>query len=96
MLRWILLALAVLGLAFAFTTHSAAVLGLALLASLVGVVGFLFSLAAGRIASNARPDTAMASVEELVALGKRRAAARAPAPGAQPNASAGRGDDGGR
>jgi hypothetical protein len=93
MLRWILFALAVLGLAFAFTTKSTAVLGLALLSSLVGVVGFLLSLAASRVASNARPDTAMASVEELVALGKRRAAARAPTPGASPNASAGRGGD---
>jgi hypothetical protein len=96
MFRWIMLVLAVLGLALVFTTKSPAVLGLALLSSLVGVVGFIFSLAADRIASNARPDTAMASVEELAALGRRHGAARRSAPVGGAQVLTERGDDGGR
>lgn len=75
MLRWILLVLALLGLALAFTTKSPGLLGIGLLLGFVGAIGFVFALAADRIAANARPDTAMASVEELVALRKPRAAA---------------------
>ncbi len=96
MFRWIMLVLAVLGLALVFTTKSPAVLGLALLSSLVGVVGFIFSLAADRIASNARPDTAMASVDELAALGKRYGAARKPASGGVTKVFAEGADDAGR
>ena len=96
MFRWIMLVLTVLGLPLALTTKSPAVLGLALLSSLVGTVGFLFSLAADRVASNARPDTAMASVEELAALGKRHGARRTPASGGAAQVSAERGSDAGR
>lgn len=95
MFRWIMLVLAVVGLALVFTTKSPAVLGLALLSSLVGTTGFIFSLAADRVASNARPDTAMASIEELAALGKRHGAARRPVP-ADAKTLTERGDGAGR
>lgn len=95
MFRWIMLVLAVLGLALVFTTKSPAVLGLALLSSLVGAIGFIFSLAADRVASTARPDTAMASIDELAALGKRHGAARQPGPSGAAKAFAERGEEAG-
>lgn len=75
MFRWILLVLALLGLVLAFTTKSPGLLGLGLLLGLVGSVGFVLALAADRVAANARPDMAMASAEELVALKKPSGAA---------------------
>lgn len=78
MLRWILLLLALVGLAVTFTTKSAGLLGLGLLLGLVGGIGFALAMAADRVAANTRPDSAMASVEDLAALGKARPAARTP------------------
>ncbi|MBO9661635.1 hypothetical protein [Dokdonella sp.] len=92
MLRWILLVLALLGLALAFIAKSPGLLGIGLLLGFIGTIGFVLGLAADRIAENARPDTAMASVEELVALRKPRGAA--PDSRAAPTrAPAGRDDD---
>ncbi len=72
MARWILLLLALIGFAITFTTKSAGLLGLGLLLGSVGGVGFVLALAADRIAANSRPDSAMASVEDLAALRKPR------------------------
>jgi|GEM_PF-5097933 len=68
MARWILLALMLLGCVLVFTTHSAFVLGIGLLAAISGAVGFVLVLASDRIAANARPEVAMASPEDLKAL----------------------------
>jgi len=73
MLRWILLGLTILCFIIVFMTKSALLLGLALLVGIVAFIGFIFSLAAERISSVSRPDTSMASVEHLAAMGPRRA-----------------------
>ena len=78
MLRWILLGLTILCFAVVFTTKSALLLGIALLAGIVAFIGFIFSLAAERISSVSRPDTSMASADHLAAMGPRRAARPAP------------------
>lgn len=70
MARWILLALTILGFVLVFTTHNALVLGIGLLAGIVGFIGFAMTLAADRIAANSRPDVAMASPDDLKALRK--------------------------
>lgn len=80
MFRWILLGLTLLGFALAFTTKSPGLLGLGLLFGVIGLIGFVLALANDRIAANARPDTAMASIEELAALKKPRATTPAPPP----------------
>lgn len=80
MFRWILLCLAAIGLLLAFTATTPGLLGLGILFSVVGGFGFVFALAADRVAANARPETAMASIEELAALRKTRAAASNPPP----------------
>lgn len=73
MTRWIMLGLTVLGIVLIFTTKSPGLLGLGLLFGLVGFVGFIFALAAERISANARPESSMASSEDLAALRKRAA-----------------------
>ena len=78
MLRWILLGLTILCLIIVFTTKSAALLGIALLFGVGAFIGFIFSLAADRISSVSRPDTSMASIEHLAAMGPRRAIKPAP------------------
>ena len=76
MLRWMLLALTILGFVLVFSSKSALVLAFGLLLGGVGLFGFIFALAADRISANARPDTSMASTEDLIALnnGRLRAA----------------------
>lgn len=78
MTRLVLLIAMIGGFALAFVTRSPGLLGLGLLLGAVGLFGFIFSLAAARVSANARPDTSMASVDDLIAL--RTRPARAPAP----------------
>ncbi len=78
MLRWILLGLTILCSVVIFTTKSALALGLALLAGTVCGIGFVLVLIADRVSSVSRPDTAMASVEQLAALRPRTPAAPRP------------------
>lgn len=85
MARWILLALTILGCALVFTTHNTAVLGIGLLAAIVGFTGFVMVLAADRISANARPDVAMATPDDLRAL--RKPTPAAPTLPARPRAS---------
>jgi len=80
MTRWILLAMALLGLGLVFTGKTGGVVAIGLLLGLVGLVGFVLSLAAARVAAASRPDAAMASPEELVALGRRAAGTPATPP----------------
>lgn len=70
MMRLVLLLAMVAGFALVFATHSPGLLALGLLLGIAGLFGFVFSLAAARVSANARPDTAMASVEDLAALRK--------------------------
>jgi len=70
MARWILLGMTILGTVVVFTTHNGVLLAIALLMTLVGFVGLVLSLAAGRIASTSRPELAMASREDMMAMRK--------------------------
>jgi hypothetical protein len=75
MARLLMLVLAVAGLVLSFMAKTPGLLGIGLLMATVGVIGFVFALAADRISANARPESSMASVDELTALRKRTAAA---------------------
>lgn len=91
MLRWIMLALAIVGIVLTFTAKSMGVLVLGLVLDVVGVLGVVFSLAADRVSASARPESTMLGPEDLAAMRARRAGA-APrpvpnAPGPQPPAS---------
>lgn len=92
MTRWILLGMTILGFVFVFTTRSPAVLLISLLAGIIGFVGFVVSLAADRVAANARPDVAMASREDIVAMRKPVVKPAIAQPSVQPVQPA-RGDD---
>jgi len=70
MTRWILLGMTILGTVVVFTTHNGMLLAIALLMTLVGFVSLVLSLAAGRIASTSRPELAMASREDMMAMRK--------------------------
>ncbi|MET0226446.1 MAG: hypothetical protein ABW187_08410 [Dokdonella sp.] len=87
MTRWIMLVVTVLGLVLAFMAKTPGLLGIGLLLVLIGIVGFIFALAADRIAANARPEAAMAAVEDLAALRLKRVAFAAPAAPAAPAAN---------
>ena len=88
-MRWIMLGLTILGFALTFVAKTPGLLALGLVLGFVGLFGMVFSIASDRIASRARPDTAMLSIEDLAALRARReAAAKAAASAAQPRAPA--------
>jgi hypothetical protein len=87
MARWILLGMTILGTVVVFTTHNAALLAIALVITLVGFVGFVFSLAASRIASTSRPELAMASREDMMAMRKPLGRPAPVAPQVRPSAS---------
>lgn len=68
MTRWIMIAMALIGLIMAIFTRSPGVLGLGLLICFVGAVGTVFSIAAERVSANARPDVTMLPPEALAAI----------------------------
>jgi len=72
MLRWIMLALTVVGIALTFSAKSAGLLGVGLLLGFVGLFGTVFSLAADRVSASARPESAMAAPEDLAKMRARR------------------------
>ena len=76
MTRWLMFALMIAGFAVAIVTKSPAVLGVGLVLGFIGLIGFVFSLAADRVAASARPDSAMLDTEDLAAIGGRRPTAR--------------------
>jgi len=80
MARWILLCLTILGLVVVFTTRSPALLGVGLLLGIGGFIGFVFALAADRISAASRPETSIASVDELSALRRQVDAKKSAAP----------------
>lgn len=80
MTRWIMLVLTILGFALMFSTKSAALLAIGLLFAVVGFCGFIMSLLADRVSASARPETSMASTDDLIALRRpRKPAPPAPA-----------------
>ncbi len=68
MTRWFMIAITLLGLIMAMLTRSPGLLGIALLMTVIGLVGSVFSLAASRISANSRPDVAMLPPEALRAI----------------------------
>ncbi len=76
MTRWIMIALTLAGFGTAIVTHSPGMLGLGLLAGVVGLFGVVFSLAADRISANARPDSTMLQPDVIAAM-RARAQAQA-------------------
>jgi len=81
-MRWILLGVALAGFAIAFSTKSPGVLGLGLVLGFCALFAALFAFAADRIASTARPDSALLTDKDINAL---RASVRKPgAPASQP------------
>lgn len=83
-MRWILLGLTILGFAMTFIARTPGFLAIGLVLGFVGLFGMVFSIASDRIASAARPDTAMLSTEDLAALRARREAAAKAAAAATP------------
>jgi uncharacterized protein (DUF58 family) len=85
MARWLMLGLTILGFAIVFTTRSPGLLGLGMLIGLFGFVGFVFALAADRVSASARPETTMASVDDIHAMrGRPPARSAVPAKPATP------------
>lgn len=78
MARWILLGLAVLGFGLSFAAKTPGILGLGLLLGLIGLGGFVVSMAAARVSAAARPETMMASIEDHSLLGRPRTPIRPP------------------
>jgi hypothetical protein len=81
MARWLMLGLMIIGVVLIFTTKSAGVLMLGLFVGIIGFFGFITALAADRVSASSRPESAMAAMDDIAALRKRRAA---PAPSAMP------------
>jgi hypothetical protein len=75
-MRWLMLVLLILGLALTFTTKSPGVLAIGLGLGFVGLFGLIFLLAADRVSSGARPESAMLGPEELAAMRARQAGTR--------------------
>ncbi|HVV97880.1 MAG TPA: hypothetical protein VHC92_12125 [Rhodanobacteraceae bacterium] len=82
MMRWVMLALIIVGLVLTFTAKGPGLLGIGLVIGFVGLFGTVLSIAAERVSASARPDSAMATPEDLAALRTRRPPVRAvpPAP----------------
>jgi hypothetical protein len=78
MARLLLLFLTIIGLVLMFTAKSAGLLGLGLLLGIVGFFGLVLALAAARVSASARPETSMASVEDIAAFRKRPTPTRPP------------------
>jgi hypothetical protein len=68
MTRWIMIGLTLAGLVTAILTRSPGLLGLALLATVVGLFGSVLALAADRISANSRPDSTMLPPDALTAI----------------------------
>lgn len=75
-MRWLMLGFTILGFALAFIARSPGLLGLGLVLGFVGLFGMVFSMAADRVASSARPEASMLTGEDLAALRARREAAK--------------------
>lgn len=71
MARWIMIAFTVGGFLTAFMTRSPGLLGIALLLGFIGLFGVVMSIAADRVSSNMRPETAMLQPEVIAALRER-------------------------
>jgi membrane-bound ClpP family serine protease len=67
-MRWIWLLLSMLGFGIAFTTHSPGLVGIGLIVGIVTLFVTVMSMAAEKISSTARSDSAMLGDKEIAAL----------------------------
>jgi hypothetical protein len=75
-MRWIWLAISILGFVVAYKAAEPGLLGMGVLAGFIGATMCVFSFVALRVQDVSRPDTAILSPEELVAMRKRSEAQR--------------------
>ena len=73
MSRLLWLVLALVGFVLAFMAKSAILLGVGLLLGIIGFAGLVLAMASSRVSASARPETSMASVDDLGALRNRAA-----------------------
>ncbi|HEY0178144.1 MAG TPA: hypothetical protein VGC30_00745 [Dokdonella sp.] len=78
MVRWLMFGLLALGVAIVFVGNTPGLLAIGFVAGFVGLIGFVFALAAERVSATARPESMMVSPEELALLKKRQSAASTP------------------
>ena len=78
MIRWIMIAMTLLGLIIALLTRSPGLLGFSLVLVFIGLFGTVFSLAGDRISANSRSDVTMLSPDVLKAI-RDKANSQAPA-----------------
>ncbi len=67
-MRWLLLLIAVVGFAVAFTSRSPGLLALGLFVGLAGLFGFTLAMAAARIAETAQPAANLIADAEVSAM----------------------------
>ena len=84
-MRWFLLLVSFAGFSYAYMAKSPELLGLSLLAGLVGLIGAFFGFAAARVAATARPDAALLTDKDINVLrasvaANRKAAQNPPTP----------------
>ncbi len=71
--RWTMIAIALLGGIMVAVTRSSVIAGMGVVMVLVGMIGATFSLAASRISSRSRDDTAMLSPDILQSIREKAA-----------------------
>ena len=74
MMRWFLVGLTIFGFSLAILSKNPAWLGFGVVVGFVGLFGTVFSMAADRVSDAARPESAMATAEDLAAMRAPRAA----------------------
>lgn len=77
-MRWILLLLAVLGFALAFSAKAPGLMGLGFALGFVFLIAAFFAFAAARVADASRPDSALLTDKDIAAL--RASMRKKPAP----------------
>lgn len=86
-MRWMWTALTVFGFVAAWFAQTPGLLAILLLTGFVSMFCAVFSFAAARIASQARPDVMIISPEELAQMRRRAEAARKSTPPSLPSKS---------
>ena len=67
-MRWILLAVAVLGFAIGFSAKAPGLMGLGFVLGFVFLFAAFFAFAAARVAANTRPDAALLTDKDIAVL----------------------------
>lgn len=81
-MRWILLVLAVLGFALAFSTKATGLMGVGFVLGFVFLFAAFFAFAAARVAESSRPDSTLLTDKDIATL--RASMRKQPPTGAPP------------